>query len=135
MSIEVLLDCEPYKKWQVDISIDDDTDNPILYYVFTENNLELLCDEDGRIRTAMLQVGNCANVEELLGIPFRSSLHQVREYYGTPSKKGERSSSPYLGESGAWDRFSLDGFVLHFEYGLENDEVVRITLMRNDVAP
>ncbi len=57
------------------------------------------------------------------------------EHFGRPSKSGDKSSHPILGDYGAWDRFEMNGYVVRFEYKMNSSGITNITFMRNDVVP
>ena len=71
----------------------------------------------------------------LFEIPFTWTREQVLKHFGSPSKSGGKTSHPILGKFGAWDRFSLPNYTIHFEFRVDRDAIKGITLMRNDVVP
>lgn len=130
-----LLETEPFNSWPVERIVDDDSAPPLVGYIFTNCGLQFTCDrEDERIRSVFVEK-EMHDGTKLSEIPFKLRRHEVREEFGSPSKSGERISHPVLGEFGAWDRFENSGFILHVQYHLESDEIQKLTLMRNDVAP
>jgi len=74
----------------------------------------------------------CEGVEDL---KMTSSREEVRAVFGAPSNSGEGLNYPVLGEYGAWDRFSREGFAIHIEYRVNSDVISKVTLMRDDVVP
>jgi len=130
-----LLRAAPFREWPVERSVDDDTAPTRVSYSFPGCGLQLICDPDGeRIRTVFLRAADHGGAM-LSEIPFRSTREQVLAYFGTPSKSGEPSSSPILGDSGAWDRFRRAEHTVHVQFRCDSDRVEMITLMRNDVVP
>lgn len=100
--------------------------------MFDEHRLDLICDDDERIRAIFLHRGDAERFSE---VPFSFNRAQVVERFGPPSKTGGPVRLPVLGEHGAWDRFSRHGAVIHVQYGLVHDEIEMVTLMRPDAAP
>lgn len=126
-----LLESEPFKNWPYERSVEDDLEEQIIHYVFSEHTLELRCDKNEKIVVIFLY----SDKYSLFEISFSHSRAQVFEKLGRPSKSGEKTSDPILGDYGAWDRFLHSGFAIHIEYRIHEDKIKAITLMCNDVIP
>ena len=132
----IMLKDEPFKDWTVERSLETDLDPAIVHYVFPGRGLELRCDDDEKISVIFLQSGENHQFDDILTDPFFSwSREQVMEHFGKPSTCGDKSSHPVLGDYGAWDRFELPRYTIHFEYKRDSPSVSKITFMRNDVVP
>jgi hypothetical protein len=132
-----ILQATPFKDWPVEKSFEEeDLEEPIINYVFLRHGLELRCDRDDKISVIFLYSDEFNGFNEgLFEIPFSWGRDQVLEHFGTPSKSGGKVSDPILGNYGAWDRFTLPGRVVHFEYRANSDSIKKITLMREDMVP
>jgi len=131
-----LLQTTPFKDWSVEKSFEEDIDVPIIHYVFQRHGLELRCDRDDKISVIFLYSDEFDGFDEsLFEIPFSWGRDQVLEHFGSPSKSGGKVSDPILGNYGAWDRFTLPGHVVHFEYRANFDGIKKITLMCKDMVP
>lgn len=134
--VSCILESEPFKKWPVERSAEDDLEDRILHYVFNTNGLELHCDSNDIICAIFLHSEDYNGFDEsLLEIPFSLKREQVLEHFGTPSKSGIQIVDSILEECGAWDRFVRPGLVVHVEYRVDTDEINKITLIRSDVVP
>jgi len=127
-----LLQSEPFTAWTVTRSVEDDLPVIEIRYVFTDHGVELVCDEDERIRTIFVHSGAD---EALSGIPFTTGRREVLKRFGTPSKSGAPTHHPKLGKSGAWDRFAHPSMMIHVQYRPDSDSIAMITLMRPDAVP
>jgi hypothetical protein len=132
--VSCLLNAEPFCDWQVTRTVYDDSDPPLVGYVFNSRGVQLNCDREGeKVRSLFFEKGGYA--ESLSSdISFSLRRQEVRSQLGPPSKSGDKFSHAVLGDFGPWDRFELTNFVLHIEYGLEDDGIEKVTLMRSDVA-
>lgn len=125
----VLLKTEPFNKWPVERSTEDDLEEPIIQYVFGGHAMALRCDRDDAIRVIFLRADKHNKLDgNLFDVPFFWTREKVLNYFGTASKSGAKVIDPILGDYGAWDRFSLKGYTVHVEYRIDRDEVKRITL-------
>lgn len=130
-----LLEDEPFKNWNVEKSKDDDSNPPLIRYIFKECGIELSCDQaDEKIRSLFINKDNFDG-EVLSEIPFTLKRENILTILGVPSKSGEAFSHPALGEFGAWDSFGDNEFTTHVQYKVNSNSIERITLMRNDVVP
>lgn len=129
-----LLSAKPFCDWQITRSVYDDSDPPLVGYVFDSRGVQLNCDrESEKVRSLFFEKGGYA--ESLSSdISFSLRKQDVRSLFGPPSKSGDKLTHAVLGDFGPWDRFQFANFVLHIEYGFTDDCIERITLMRNDVA-
>lgn len=131
-----LLNDEPFKRWSFDKSFENDLDEPIIDYVFPQNGMDFVCDGDEIVSTIFLYADENRYFNEGVSeIPFSFVRRQVIECLGSPSKSGDRTSDPILGEYGPWDRFAKPTYSIHVEYGLNEARIKKITLMRADVVP
>lgn len=126
-----LLHSRPFSEWEVTRSVERDPKVEVRY-VFDGHGVELTCDESERIRSIFVHRGDG---EALAGIPFSLSRVEVLARHGSPSSSGGPVQIPVLGDSGAWDRFTLAAAVLHVQYRLDRDEIDMVTFMRPDVVP
>jgi filamentous hemagglutinin len=134
--VSSMLGKAPFKNWPVEQSSEEDLEESITHYLFTRHGLELRCDRDDNISVIFLYADNYGGFDEgLLEIPFSSSRAQTLEHFGSPSKSGGKTSDPVLGEYGAWDRFTRQGYAIHVEYRTDSDRISKITLMRSEVVP
>lgn len=132
----VLLADPPFKDWAVERSFEPDLESPVIDYVFPHNGMDLVCDQDDRVSTVFLYAdGSRCFTDGVEELPFGAGRRDVIARLGTPSRSGDKSSSPILGEHGPWDRFSRPGYAIHVEYRLDVDVIQLITLMRDDVVP
>lgn len=127
-----LLRSPPFSAWHVSRSTEEDLPKKEIWYEFEGHGVEVICDEEERIRTIFLHRGDG---EALAGVPFTSNRRQVLDYYGIPTKSGEAVRIPVLGDRGAWDRFCRQGAVVHIQYLLDRDEIDMVTYMRPDYVP
>jgi hypothetical protein len=130
--ISDLLAISPFSVWAVTRSVDEDLPRKEIWYEFEGHGVEVICDDDDRIRTIFLHRGDG---EALSGVAFSLSRREVLDRFGGPSKCGSAVRIPALGEKGAWDRFKLLGGSIHVQYRLDRDEIDLITLMRRDAEP
>ena len=130
-----ILDSSIFKNWQVQRSIDEDADPPLVNYSLENSLLELSCDlEDERIRSLFIK--NEEHLGETLSdVSFSIDRDSLAQKFGTPSKSGKEFSDPILGEYGPWDRFQMDEYTIHFQFSVDSKKIVMMTLMRNDVLP
>ena len=134
--VSELLKAQPYSSWQFEKSLTDDLDEPIIHYVFPQNGLELRCDCDNRITVIFLFAEESGGFDDThFEVPFSTSRDQILELFGEPSKSGDASSHPVLGDFGAWDRFPREGHAIRFEYLGAGDSVTKITLMTDAATP
>jgi hypothetical protein len=129
--ISEFLSTDPFSRWRFTRSVVLGTDRPCIDYESTV--VDIVCDLDETIRTIFLYEAG-ANGISFFDVPFSCTQNEVRKLIGNPSKSGEGSSSPVLGASGAWDRFSRADHTIHVEYKVDTDEIRKITLMRNDIV-
>ncbi len=134
--ISRMLDKTPFKNWPVVRSVENDLDEPRIDYIFDGHGMSMICDQDEKINTVFLYADEYGGFQEpLFEIPLSLGRQEVLAYFGTPSKSGERTSDPILGEYGAWDRFSRPKLTIHVEYRPDSDTISKITIMRSDVVP
>lgn len=130
--VSKLLESGPFASWVVTRSMESDLPRKEIWYEFTDQGIEVICDEDERIRTIFLHNG----VDEALTeIPFAYTRRQVLERFGVPAKSGQPTTHPILGTAGAWDRFSRPSMTLHIQYRSDSDSIDMITLVRPDAVP
>jgi hypothetical protein len=132
----VLLADPPFKDWAVEKSFEADLEKPLIDYVFAQNGMDFVCDEDHKVTCIFMYSDELRCFKEgVQDLPFSSNRREVSARLGSPSKSGGRISDPILGEHGAWDRFARPGYAIHVEYRLDVEVISRITLMRADVVP
>ncbi len=136
--VSKMLETDPFRNWAVQRIVEDDFDERLVQYIFEDRGLEVQCDGDERVETIFMYSEKHGGFDEsLLDFSLASSREQVLAHLGTPSRSGEKTSDPILGECGAWDRFDYTEPELsaHFEYRLNGDGISTFTLMRGDVVP
>ena len=126
----------PFKNWPVERAYEDGLEEPIIHYIFPKNGIELRCDQNDKISVIFLYFDKYGGFDEsLFGVSFLWNHERILEHFGNPSKTGDKSNHPILGEWGAWDRFERHGFAIHVEYQIDSGGVKKFTLMRSDVVP
>jgi hypothetical protein len=126
----------PFKYWTFERSFDNDLDEPVIDYIFLNNGMDLVCDQDDRVTTIFLHFGEDRHFDEVvLDLPPLSTRKDVVERLGLPSQHGDGAIDPILGGFGAWDRFSNPEYTIHIEYRVGIDRVKKLTFMRNDMVP
>jgi len=134
--ISTLLGSSPFSQWDVERSVENDLEEPVIQYEFKGHPLAIRCDKNDLIGVIFMRSDiHSASEVPFFEIPFTSSRNQVLNRWGTPEKSGPKRVDPILGAYGAWDRFSLDGYAIHIEFCKDKDEIRRITLMRKDMVP
>ena len=134
--ISEILEKPPFNKWSVERSIEDGLLDRKIEYIFEENGLEIHCDEDDEINIIFLFSEEYEGFkEELFELSLSKTSLQVRDYYGNPSKSGEKCTNSFFGDMGAWDRFDKEGYSLHFEYSFDSENINKVTLMSSSVVP
>lgn len=135
--IDNLLSQEPFNDWELDRSTENDLERPIINYVFSNQGLQLRCDEHDRISAIFLEHGKSKFDigDRLADLPFSYGRERVLSRFGKPSKSGDEKSHPILGDYGAWDRFFLQSYTIHIEYQINSDFIRRITFMKEDAVP
>jgi hypothetical protein len=132
--VSSVLEIDPFKNWLVERSVEKDLKPPRVYYIFKGRGLDMECDCSDIVCTIFIRREVCDGFR-LSEIPFTLGREEVIERLGAPSKSGERSSDPVLGDSGAWDRFAWVDCTIHVEYTVGGTEISMITLMRSDIVP
>ena len=130
--VSQLLASEPFSRWPVRRSMEADLPRKEVRYEFDGHYVEVMCDEDERIRTIFLHVG----VDESLSdIPFGLRRKEVLDRFGASSKSGAARRHPVLGAYGPWDRFTCGAMTIHFQYRIDSDEIDMMTIMTSDALP
>lgn len=126
----------PFKNWTFERSIEKDLDKPLIDYVSSEGGIDFVCDDEDKVQSIFLYCDKSRRFKEnIQDMPFSSGRQAVLAHLGSPSKSGGKVTSRFLGECGAWDRFSRPEYAVHIEYRLDADAISKITLMRADVVP
>ncbi|HEX2956510.1 MAG TPA: hypothetical protein VHO70_06755 [Chitinispirillaceae bacterium] len=126
----------PFKDWYVERDIEDELDNVIIHYVFTQNGLELRCDYNDIVNVIFLYSEEYNGFDDaLINIHFTWKREQVLNHFGLPEKSGEKKTDSILGKIGAWDRFVFPEYGLHIEYKIDKDTISKITLMQTELIP
>jgi len=113
-----LLTISPFSGWKVTRSVEEDLPKKEIWYEFEGHGVEVICDEDDRIRTIFL---HRRDGEALSGVAFSLSRREILDHFGGPSKSGSAVCIPALGDKGAWDRFNLPAGSIHIQYRLDRD--------------
>jgi hypothetical protein len=132
----VLLTDPPFKDWAVGKSFETGLEKLRIDYVFAQNGMAFVCDENDKVDTIFLfnDKSRCFK-DGVQDLPFNANRREVIARLGSPSKSGGKISDPILGAYGAWDRFARSGYAIHVEYRLDVEVINKITLMRADVVP
>ena len=128
-----LLDREPYSGWSPKRSVSRDIAKELaVHYEFRGHGFELRCDPQENIATIFIDFKK--GYDPALGTPFdilpTTTRDEVRALPGEPSKGSEAPP---------WDRFTMDGYTIHFQYtpaeAGQREGIAMITLMRPDRVP
>src|SRR5262245_7006001 len=111
-NVDDLLSQKPFGDWELEKRTEKELPRVEVYYTFKEHGLDLICDEDGRIRTIFIRRGNGESLSE---VPFSLRRQEVLDRFGAPSKSAGRTRVPVLGEQGAWDTFTLQNYTCHIQ--------------------
>lgn len=132
----VILSKYPFINWKYKKTIEPDLENTQFDYVFPNHGVDFVSDEQDKVCSIFLYHDESRKFGEgIKDMKMTSSREEVRAQFGAPSNSGSGLSDPVLGEYGAWDRFSRDGFSIHIEYRVNSDAISKVTLMRADVVP
>lgn len=134
--ISMMLADVPFKDWVFEKSSENDIKHPRIDYVFSENGVNVICDETGKVRTIILHSSYPRTFETgLADLPFLWTRQRVIESFGPPSKSGEKFNDAILGQFGPWDRFMKSKHSVHVEYQADSDQIRSVSLMRADIVP
>jgi hypothetical protein len=135
--VSEVLGVKPYKDWPYIKSRDEDM--PIfmanVHFEFKSHGLALSCNASEILTTVFLFAEGFGDVEADEEIVFAKSRDDIRARYGEPTKSGAAHYDSSLGKIGAWDRFDMTDYCLHFEFFSDRDAVKQITMMTLEVAP
>ena len=93
----VLLSVAPFTHWKFTKTLETDTPKPLIDYVFTEEGMDFVCDETGRICNIFLYADQArCFVEGIADLPFTSTRHEVIGRLGAPSKAAPASAIRFL---------------------------------------
>ena len=133
--IELLLQANPFNKWNVQRELSLDTERPEVYYSFENCGLFVITERQSeKITCVMLRDNQCERLA-LTDLTFNQSRDEILARFGNPQKSGEPSSHSMLGEYGPWERFQMPGYIVHFEFSLDSKQIEKITFMANEIAP
>jgi hypothetical protein len=118
----------PFSDWPVER--DDFPEIETSGYIFNGHNLELSCDNGGRILSIFAERGFD---EKFIDIPFTFERPQVLEHFGQPTSSGAPEVDTRR-ESVPWDLFRLPAHAVHVEYEAGGG-IRRITFMELDQVP
>lgn len=131
--IRELLAADPFAGWPMRRSLEEEgLPRKEVWYEFDGRGVEVICDEDERIRSIFLHRGGGEVVSDL---SFALSRQRVLDHFGPAGCSGPVTRIPVLGDRGAWDRFIREDAVVHVQYRLDRDAIDQITLMRPDAVP
>lgn len=102
-------------------------------YLARDTGLEIAADGHGVVTTVFLHFygddGFASYRGEISGgggtVPRRAALWAA---LGRPAESGEAYRERYLGDFGPWDRWALEDCILHAQYALDGESLLRITL-------
>ena len=131
--VRELLEADPFRGWPVVRSSPDyGLKKRLVYYKFSGRGVDLVCDEDERIRSIFVHRDGS---DVLTEVDYNSQRSHILDLFGEPDRSGAASRFPGIGERGPWDRFIVENGVVHFQYCVGRDAINTITLMRHDVVP
>jgi hypothetical protein len=90
---------------------------------------EVSLDSSNIITTVFLYL--CNGCDGILGLNYTMSRSDVLELLGTPISTGEPHLDPFLGEYGAWEKFSHNNIYIHVEHEHKENNIKQVTLMVN----
>ena len=125
----------PFRNWTVKRAVDTDLEKPRIDYVFTQNGMAFICDEEDIVSCIFFfsDESRCFT-EGIQDLPFALGRREVLARFGSPERSGGISNG-ILGAFGPWDRFARAKYSIHVHFHLEVDCIKLITLMRADVVP
>ena len=130
-----MLAASPFDGWRFERSVETDLDEIVVDYVSDDGGIDVLADRRGTVGTIFLYFDDDRTFAgNLSDVPATMTRRDVVAMFGDPSKSGEGIDDPILGQTGAWDRFNMGHYLMHFEYDVHADVVSKITLMRPDMA-
>lgn len=132
-SVTDVLPDAPFCDWPFKRSVDEDLDEPLVYFEFEDHGIAFSCRDTEIISTIFLSAdGKAANVFEL---PTSLTRDEVCERFGRPNASGDGMVDPVLGTFGPYVRFDYPDHSAHFEFFPDQDKIKLITLMRPSVVP
>ena len=128
MSAETLFDWD----WQRE----PDAELERTYYSAQGRALEFICDAQGTINTIFVRPCDPAVLAPWqLPIEFATGRAKLCALLGPPERCREAFDDPIMGRMGAWDRFVMDGYLLHVGYNADCSAISMQTLMDVETAP
>jgi len=123
----------PFCDWSFERSVDEDLDEPLVYFEFKDHGVDFTCRDADKISTIFFSAtGEAARIFEL---PTSLTRDEVRDRFGVPNASGEAMVDPVLGEYGPHLRYDYPDYSVHFEYFPDRDKMKLITLMIPSVVP
>jgi hypothetical protein len=100
----------------------------------------VVCSHDRVVETIFLYSGSAPPFSQYTGelpggLRFESSSSELFSALGQPTRSGEASSTPGLGEYGAWFRYDAPSSSIHFQLEPHEDRISLITLMVASSVP
>ena len=128
-----VLPTAPFCNWSFERSVDENLDEPLVYFEFADQGIDFTCRDVERISTIFFRAtGEAAKVFEL---PTSLTRDEIRDQFGTPSASGEGMVDPVLGTYGPYDRYDYPEYSAHFEFFRDQDKIKLITFMTQSVVP
>lgn len=94
-----LLSDAPFKNWAVTKSVETDLEKPLIDYVFAQDGMDFVCDEEDKLKCIFLYADQSRCFREgVEDLPFTSTRQEVIARLGSPSKSGGRIGDPIPGE-------------------------------------
>jgi hypothetical protein len=121
----------PCRDWPFEEKVEINSRETRLYFIYTKNHIEFLCDRYRIVNTIFLtRPEKYCSHEALFSLPFSASREHARQLLGTPTKTGLPIIDKILGTYGHWDLFCNQESSVHVEYD-DGLLVKRITLSVN----
>ncbi|MEM1212334.1 MAG: hypothetical protein AAGI68_08550 [Planctomycetota bacterium] len=102
------------------------------YLSHPQRKLEILIENDGRASSIFFYEEH--ELLDYLPVGFSATRGGVRNALGLPERSGEQFKDVVLGAQGAWDRYLLELYAIHFQYMFDAVSVAQITCMTLDTA-
>lgn len=94
---------------------------------------EMLLDKENRIKTIFLFLDK--GCQGILNITSEMNRSDIINLLGTPTRSGDESNLPILGQFRAWERYDQESYCIHIEHNLGGNGVRQMTVMLLDVTP
>lgn len=132
-SVTDVLPFTPFCDWSFERSVDEDLDEPLVYFEFKDHGVNFTCRDTEKISTVFFTAAGEA--ADFFKLPTSLTRDEVRLQFGPPSASGEGMIDPVLGTYGPYDRYDYPDYSAHFEFFPDREKIKQITLMMSSVVP